>query len=526
MEQSVKQSPTGLLGRLRSKYACSMTHRAGTAIRRAWCNSWTYALLTRIFSAPPACETASVARRTERRYARLSRFGEKVLPKLHQSVFYHIYSAVFTAGRNSRILGRVFETGFTGILLILIALYTVLDFLLRDLLSVPLLSSYWDEMLLVVSAIWVVYLQMKRRPPVRLSVTPMDLPVWFFLITCLCLFLLTSGLRDISIHFAGLRATAQYMLWFFLVARLLRDDKDFYMVYRILVVVATCVALYGVYQFVVGAPIPESWTDQAEASVRTRVYSIFSSPNIMGDFMVMFAPMAAGLAYSSKKTSGKRIAWCCTLVMCLGCLFTMSRGAWMALIVAVLVFSILVDRRLILALLVAGVAALFIPFVGSRIGYLFTSAFAESSARGGRSVRWETAIAYLHMFNPAIGIGFGRFGGAIAMQNQVSPIFKYFYTDNYYIKILAENGYAGLVSFVIMMVCLLFSGIKSWFRCSKQADGFAPLSAGLLAGLSGVLVHCFFENIFEEPYMMAAFWTLAALLMYVGFLRKKAAAPE
>ena len=47
-----------------------------------------------------------------------------------------------------------------------------------------------------------------------------------------------------------------------------------------------------------------------------------------------------------------------------------------------------------------------------------------------------------------------------------------------------------------------------------------PLCAGIFAGLCGVLVHCGFENIFEEPYMMAYFWSLAGLLMWAGFLRE------
>ena len=37
--------------------------------------------------------------------------------------------------------------------------------------------------------------------------------------------------------------------------------------------------------------------------------------------------------------------------------------------------------------------------------------------------------------------------------------------------------------------------------------------------LLGVLVHCFFENIFEEPYMMVYFWAIAAMIVYFGFLR-------
>ena len=46
------------------------------------------------------------------------------------------------------------------------------------------------------------------------------------------------------------------------------------------------------------------------------------------------------------------------------------------------------------------------------------------------------------------------------------------------------------------------------------------MCAGMLSGMAGVLVHCYFENIFEEPYMMVYFWAIAAMIVYFGFLRK------
>ena len=49
-----------------------------------------------------------------------------------------------------------------------------------------------------------------------------------------------------------------------------------------------------------------------------------------------------------------------------------------------------------------------------------------------------------------------------------------------------------------------------------------PLCAGMFSGLAGVLVHCYFENIFEQPYMMVYFWVITAMIVWLGFLR----APE
>ena len=338
-----------------------------------------------------------------------------------------------------------------------------------------------------------------------------------FLAVCLALFVIR--LRLVQINIAGMRATAQYILWFFLATRLIRNDRHLRILYGVMVAAAGVIALHGIYQYIIAVPIPSHWVDQAESSVRTRVFSIFGSPNIMGDFMVMFAPMAAALAYYFKNRIAQVACWLVTLAMCLSCLFTMSRGAWIALVIAIFIFALLVDRRLIALMLAAFAVAMFLPFVATRIGYLFSPAYAASSAKGGRSVRWAQTMGYLRNFGPTFGIGFGMFGGAVAMQNPVSSWMKYFYTDNYYVKILAENGYVGLVSFIIMMLGVIWSGLRGWFR--QRSESHAPLCAGMLAGLCGVLAHCYFENIFEEPYMAVCFWVIAAMMMYLGFIRDR-----
>ena len=117
------------------------------------------------------------------------------------------------------------------------------------------------------------------------------------------------------------------------------------------------------------------------------------------------------------------------------------------------------------------------------------------------------------------------FGGAVAMQTQVYNWISYFYVDNYYVKILVEMGYLGFGLFILMMLCVLVTGGRS--ICRNRKDPMKPLCVGIFSGLCGVLTHCYFENIFEEPYMMVYFWTMAALLVYLGFFRRrKASASE
>ena len=496
------------------------------ALGRWWQASGTRRFLDRRFSAEAGFTEASGYRRLSQRLNDRLAGVSRPLEWFRASVVGRIWRGLFRWGEGSVLLGWMFRGGLTGVILTLLGLYCGVDYLLRDVFSVPALSSLWDEALLLVSLLWILRLRMDRSTPLEARTNPLDVPLLAFL--ALGFWLMNTVFDYYSISMDGYRATVQYMLWFFVVTRMLRDDRDFRTLYFAMVALATVIALHGIYQYIVAVPIPSNWTDQAEQSVRTRVFSIFGSPNIMGDYMVMFAPMAAGLAYYLPKTWQKLLAWACAFAMCFACLFTMSRGAWVAMAVAVVLFCLLVDRRLFALLVAAAVAAMFLPFVASRIGYLFTEQFAESTARGGRASRWHYGLNYLvESGHPWLGLGLGMFGGAIAMQTKIIDQWDYFYLDNYYLKIMVEMGYLGFIFFVVLLAALVLIGLRCVRRSGliHRAGGprMQPLAAGILSGLCGVLAHCYFENIFEEPYMMAYFWMMAAMLVYLGFFRPRAA---
>lgn len=519
MTDALKYSFLGrLLARLTMIYQASLLFLMMQKLR-LWCReSGTNRLLTRALSGPMlATRNSMIGRLSDRANGSLARI--RILPQMwRHSIPGKLYGAIMRCGRESVLFGWLFRGGITSFVLLALALYVPIDYVLRDVLSIPVVSSLWDEALLVASVVWIIRTRMTESEPLPNRSNALDVPLIVFLGVGMMLMFLVSPFFSIAV--AGYRATVQYMLWFFVITRLLRDDRDFKQLYLAMVAVATVIALHGIYQYIIAVPIPSNWIDQAETSVRTRVFSIFGSPNIMGDFMVLFAPMAAGMAYYCKDWKAKVFFWFCTFAMCFACLFTMSRGAWVAMAVAVLVFALLHDRKLFLLVLAAGFAALFIPFVASRIGYLFTDEFAASTSNGGRASRWDIGLSYLSE-SPILGLGLGMFGGAIAMQHKVYSWMSYFYMDNYYLKILTEMGYLGLTFFILLLVCLVLVSVRAIWRTKQpEGEGTSPLCVGMFAGLCGVLTHCYFENIFEEPYMMAYFWMIAAMIVYLGFFRK------
>ena len=506
--------------------ALGQSSRVFGAIGRCYRASGTHRTLARWLGAEPRALASSRYTRTfTNENARLAR-KTKLRTAIESSVLCRIYRAVLRCGQNSRILSWLFSGGVTGLILVCIGLYAGIDYVLRDLLAIPVLSSMWDEALLLFAALWICGQRVEARSPLAARTTPMDCGILLFLTAGFVL--MNVNAPFFSIQVSGFRASCQYLLWFFIVTRILRDDRDVMRLYGALVGLGVLLALHGIYQYIVAVPIPASWMTHTETAVRTRVYSIFGSPNIMGDFMVMVAPMCAGLAYCVKDTKWKIAAWIGTILMCIACLFTMSRASWVAMAIAVVIFVLLVDRRLLALLAVAGVGACFVPFVRTRIGFLFTDDFTAANTSGGRAGRKLNALNLFYAGNPWVGVGEGMFGGAVAMQNQVLDGIDYFYVDNYFLKTMVEMGYCGLAAFCLMLLGFLGAACRALYRKAQDfkagLDRLFPLCAGMFAGLCGMIVHCFFENIFEEPYMMAYFWSIAGLLAYIGFLRKEARA--
>jgi len=492
--------------------------RAAAALGRCWRQSALYGFFARLLCAEGYAVRSKTADFFDRCNAALCRLGQRVIPAVRESLLYRVYAWIMRKGRESQTLGWLFAGGMTAILLTLIASYAALDWLLRDVLTLGAISSVWDEALMLLCLCWIVMRRINADRPLRSAFTSMDVYLIFYLLVGAALLTLTARFWDVNV--TGFRASMQYILLFFLVTRLLRTEEDLLLMYDVMVALAFVFALYGVWQFIVGVEIPENWQDRAETAVRTRVFSIFANPNIMAAYMLLFAPMAIGRAYTCKTPAAQAFFWLAGISMCVACLFTMTRAAWMALAIIAVLFSLIVDRRLFALMLLAGIAACFLPFVRSRIGYLFTPQFQESNARAGRGKRWETAFGYLdEHYAWGTGLGYGMFGGAVAAQNPINPDYNYMYVDNYYVKILVENGVAGLAAFLTSVLGLLWNGVRAVALSSRT--GNKPLCAGMFAGLAGILIHSFFESLWEEPYMMALFFAVAGMLVFAGFLNRQ-----
>ena len=520
-----------LVGTIRSWWQQGAICRLFAYLQRISRSSTAYRVWLRWGNAPNAAEHSLMSHFV----AFAQRQLEKIGVWIANSVIYHLCSKISGYCKKSLILRLVGKLQPHQWFILAFAWYLPLEYLIRDTLHLALLSSVWEELFLLAGICLCLYRRAMRRGSRSVRVTVLDAAMLLFFAVG---FFLMSVVRPYpEVALPGYRIVVQYMLWYFIILYLLEDDKDVRVLMFSFLALLAFLSLHGVYQFVIGVEIPSSWVTSTETGVRTRVFSLTGSPNILGSLLVLLTPLAAsGIYYFSRKSS--KIA-CFALVCCslMTLLFTFSRGAWLGIMLAIIIFAVFIDRRL-LAMMSAGIAAclIFVPSITSRITYLFTEDYAVASAVGGRALRWETGRILLNENNPLLGFGLGRFGGAVAMDNQLldkTESFSYFYMDNYYLKTLVEMGWLGLLVYVLLLLVLLYLGVKAIQRSDisfaalpgdalQRANGnIRILCIGIFSGLCGVLLHCYFENIFEEPYMSAYFWGLSALLLYLGFFKNK-----
>lgn len=395
----------------------------------------------------------------------------------------------------------------------LFVLYPLVDYVLRNLPQLQSLSGSWDELLLLfVLLAWP--LQMAIRGRITWQHTMLDIPIVIYAGILIFIFFLYSP--DMGWAVEGIRVYLQYLLCYFIATNLLTQRHQLDVLLNGFIVVATFLAIIGIGQYILGVEMPASWVDQAEAGVRTRAFSLVTSPNILGSLLVLFIPLTLSKIIQHKGSPKKQLLFgisCLLMLICLA--FTYSRGAWLALMGAMILYSFLYNPKLLLLLAVGGLAVLkFVPGIGSRLAYMFSTAYIISSLRAGRLARWGTALDHLKE-NPWLGEGFGRFGGAVAARRVPGS----FYVDNFYLKTAVECGIIGLLALLWLLLNVLRLGFSVLRATTDKATKL--MAIGLLTGLTGVMFHCCVENIFEVPLMSSYFWFIVGMLAVIPRFTKE-----
>jgi O-antigen ligase len=249
---------------------------------------------------------------------------------------------------------------------------------------------------------------------------------------------------------------------------------------------------------VLGAPLPARTALIGES---VRAQGLFKDPNVFGPFLVPAALILLEEALAPRLLRLRR-ATSVTLVgvLVLGIIFAYSRAGWLNFVLALVVMlGVLAFRAdagprvggllaIVLALAALGVIA--VALSGSQ-GVLRERARTQSyDTSRFEAQRSGIALAEKH----TLGIGPGQF-------EVVSPVS----THSIYVRVLAEQGPAGLAALVALLGGTLLLAARN---AVQGRDAYGVGSAALLGAWCGLLANSAFVDTLHWRHL----WLLAALI--------------
>ncbi len=241
------------------------------------------------------------------------------------------------------------------------------------------------------------------------------------------------------------------------------------------------------------------------SSFATRACSTFSNPIFFAMFLVVVLPIALHCFFRMKENKLKRIiSLGCALLIVAGIAFSYSRGAYLAMIVAVFVTLFCEKKQTITTICLAPVVLLIVPSgVYKRLLTLITDREDISLTTHARIYEAAFETIKEHWL---FGIGTGHAGFEEILHNDYG--IKQPHAHNIILEFLIEGGIIGAGLFVISLLLLVIGMIKIAVKL-KEAR---PLAVTLIASLAGLLCCGMFDFIFYGPKPIQIFFMLAGLI--------------
>ncbi|MGD1849940.1 MAG: IctB family putative bicarbonate transporter [Cyanophyceae cyanobacterium] len=354
--------------------------------------------------------------------------------------------------------------------------------------------------------------------------TPIHLPLIVFGAIAIA----ATGLSPVPrAALSGLFKLGLYLIFFALMARVLRSPKWRSVVITVYLYAALIVATYGIHQFFHGVPALATWVD-AESSLAktTRVYSSLGNPNLLAGYLVPAVPLAIAALFNWRGWGAKALAGVMVLLNSACLVLTYSRGGWIGLLVALGAIAILLvawwsvrfspfwKRWALPILLGSGVvliagAILFVGPIRTRVVSIFAG--RGDSSNNFRINVW-TAVLDMIRDRPWLGIGPGN--GAF---NKIYPLYqrpKFTALSAYsvFLEICVETGLIGAIAFLWLLTVTLS---QAWHHARRlqqrwNADGYWIL--GATAAILGMMAHGAVDTVWYRPQVQTAWWLMVAII--------------
>ncbi|MBF2028021.1 MAG: putative bicarbonate transporter, IctB family [Oscillatoriales cyanobacterium C42_A2020_001] len=333
----------------------------------------------------------------------------------------------------------------------------------------------------------------------------------------------------------GLQKLTLYLLFFALLARVLRSPRIRSWVITVFLLTALAVSVYGLQQWTMGTDALATWVDpESPLSKTTRVYSYLGNPNLLAGYLVPAVVFSIVAFFSWNGWMCKALAVIMTAVNGACLILTFSRGGWIGLVFSLFVLLLLLAhwwsihlprfwRTWALPIVLGTAAAVVLLAVvvveplRDRVGSIFAG--RGDSSNNFRINVWTAVIEMIKDF-PVWGIGPGN-----TAFNKIYPRYmraRYSALSAYSIilEVALETGIIGLMCFLWLIFVTLSQGWRAIqrLRLVGSQEGFWLM--GAIASLVGMLGHGMVDTVLYRPEVNTLWWLMFALIAsYYGHAR-------
>ncbi len=282
----------------------------------------------------------------------------------------------------------------------------------------------------------------------------------------------------------GLLKVIKYGLLLVITTDVFRQERLLKRTVFFLLIWSVAIALNGIIQGWLGFDIIRFNTVNT-LDYLPRISSSFPQANDFGAYLVLVIPVFLSFTFSKNIALRHRVYFLLGLLVLSYCIMrTYSRGAWLALFIAVLIAGLLKSKRLFVVLIISAViGSLFLPQqVKARAFDIFN--FSEGTS-WQRLKLWSGALDMIKQ-HPVIGFGVNTYTKNFS-KYKPADYPDVIYSHNCYLQMAAEIGIIGLVlflSFAILAFIYVINRLRfipaGWIRNSI---------IGLSAGAAGFLIH-------------------------------------
>ena len=381
-------------------------------------------------------------------------------------------------------------------------------------ISYPWSNTVCQLTILLILAVWLI--KCIWLGEFKLVRTSLYIPIlsfaFFVVLSCIYSVNLNASLKQAYIIVPNI-------LLCFLAINIIKKKKQVFVITACLVLAATIVSLYGIYQYFWGLNETRNWVLQQniqfpqEVLSRLGINEIFSTfvyPNALAGYLLLILPLCVSLFIISKpfhKTLLGVAAAC--IVLCL--YLTYSKGGWgVFLLLGLVSILILIYKRF------GNNKKFYVVSILTIVGLIILSAmFLKITDKthmirdtlGSFKVRlnyWKACPGMVKDF--PFGSGIGTFG-SVYPKYKVPQAREVQLAHNGFLQLWTETGTLGILSFLLVWVMFF----RDWRRIFRIAY-VKVLSIGMCIGCIAFLIHSLVDFDFYVPGISMNVWLFIGMI--------------